>query len=94
MSANPRDSSAAAAKITAAAAILSAIDFPLGKDDFRTKLRQDRICLILLAVSDIEPTTPWETAKVHGSGKDSHAPNGLQESVGKRKSGLPRIRHT
>ena len=80
-----------------------------------------RWSLIFSPDADIEPTTPWETAKVHGSGKDSHAPKtrdiikflnknygthissgsyddirrkNLQESVGKRKSGLPRIRHT
>ena len=74
MSAKARDSSAAETKVAEAAAILAAIDFPLGKDDFRTKLRQDRVCLIMLAVADLVPSTPWKATKVHGSGKDSHAP--------------------
>jgi hypothetical protein len=74
MSARPDDTSAAEAKVAEAAAILSAIDFPLGKDEFRTKLRQDRICHILLAVADLTPTASWKSAKVHGSGKESHAP--------------------
>lgn len=74
MSAKPNDTSSAEAKVAGAAAILSAIEFPLGKDEFRTKLRQDRICHILLAVADLTPTAPWKLAKVHGSGKASHAP--------------------
>ncbi|NJM38871.1 MAG: hypothetical protein HC845_13965 [Akkermansiaceae bacterium] len=74
MSAKPDDSFDAEAKVAGAAAILSAIDFPLGKDEFRTKLRQDRICQILLAVADLTPTTPWKSAKVYGNEKASHAP--------------------
>ena len=74
MSAKPNDSTSAKAKIAEAAAILSSLDFPLGKDDFRTKLRQDRICLVLLAVADLSPSTPWKSAKVHGEGGKSHAP--------------------
>ena len=35
MSAKPNDSTSAKAKIAEAAAILSSLDFPLGKDDFR-----------------------------------------------------------
>ncbi len=73
MSAKPSSSSAAEAKIAEAAAILSAIDFPLGMDEFRTKLRQDRLCLVFLAVADLGPTTPWEVARIH-EGKEVHAP--------------------
>lgn len=74
MSAKPSDSSAADTKITEAAAILLAIDFPLGKDEFRTKLRQNRVCLILLAVADLTPSGSWKDAMVHGGEKESHAP--------------------
>lgn len=70
----PDYSSAAEAKVAEAASILSAIDFPLGKDEFRTKLRQDRVCHVLLAVADLTTTASWKSAKVHGSGNTSHAP--------------------
>lgn len=74
MSAESNSSSAVETKIAEAAAILSAIDFPLGKGEFRTKLRQDRVCLVLLAVADLIPSGSWKDVKVHGEGKDSHAP--------------------
>lgn len=74
MSANPGDFSDTEAKLAQAAKILASIDFPLGKDPFHTKLRQDRICLVLLAVADLVPAAPWKTAKIHGDGKNSHAP--------------------
>ena len=74
MSAKSNHASAAEVKIAEAAAILASIDFPLGKDEFRTKLRQNRVCLVLLAVADLSPNTPWKSAKAHGEGAKPHAP--------------------
>ena len=73
MSAKPRKPTPAESKVAEAAAILSAIDFPLGTGEFATKLRQDRVCLVLLAVADMTPDASWKTAKVHGD-KFTHAP--------------------
>ena len=73
MSAKLQKFSHAESKVAEAAAILSAIDFPLGKGEFATKLRQDRVCLVLLAVADITPEAHWKTAKIHGD-KSAHAP--------------------
>lgn len=74
MSAKPLHSPAIQSKLAEASAILSGIDFPLGKDEFRTKLRQDRVCLVLLAVADLNPNTPWRSARVHGDGGTAHTP--------------------
>lgn len=73
MSAQPPDPSPSESKILEAAAILRAIDFPLGRDVFGTRKSQDRVCMVLLAVADLAPATPWKSAKYHGD-KSLHAP--------------------
>jgi len=66
MSAKPSDPSPAETKLAEAASLLRAIDFPLGHGDFKTKLRQKRVCMVLLAVADLAPSSPWKVAKSHG----------------------------
>ena len=68
MSTRKRKSSSAEIRVAEAAAILQAINFPLGRGDFETSLRQQRISMVLLAVADLAPTTPWKLAKLHGDG--------------------------
>lgn len=73
MSARPRKPSLLERKISEATEILRAIDFPIGRDEFKTKLKQGRVSMILLAVADLAPDTPWSMAKSHDQGAQ-HAP--------------------
>ncbi len=73
MSARPRKPSPLERKISEVSEILRAIDFPIGRDEFKTKLRQERVCMILLAVADLAPDTTWGIAKCQNQ-SSLHAP--------------------